>query len=223
MSLKFLPIEPPPDSPIAEFFRIRLMARSAHDAEAGYNIQLRLMQRARARLAAAPFNTHRVAQLDAHISDIKAEFKIVRDHMRDIGSFLIDLAPAIDAITTLDQRLELLNCNHADRSRIDEPDLGMVMLMAAYCVEDSAEHRNDEWNDRPLHTCVNAEMHHVMFHTAEGRELSDKLFDGLFAPGGMFEGMPKYYRQADGTMLRQASPLTVHDAAGSRVIERTPS
>lgn len=220
---KFLPVEPVLDSPIVAFMRLRLMARSAHELQSSYHGLLRLGRRARARLEAGQFNAHRIAQLDEHINAVDAELKVIRDHIQHVGAVLIDLGPEIDKITTLEQRLELLNCNHADRSRIDEPNINMVLLMAAYCVEDSAAHRNDEWNDRPLHTAVNAEMHRVMLDTPEGRAVHDKLFDELFAPGGMFEAVPRYYRQPDGTMLRQGPPLTVHDADGSRVVERKPS
>lgn len=152
--------------------------------------------------------------------------KVIRSHVQHIGAVLIDLAPEIDKMTTLSQRLELLNCNRADRTDLgqsDETDLGMMHLMAVYCIEDSAEHRSDEWNDRPLHEAVNAEVHRVMFSTPEGKVASKGLFDELFSPGGMFEKVPRYYRQPDGAMLRQAPPLTVHDADGSRVVERKPS
>ena len=222
----FLPVEPVLERPIVAFLRLRWMARSAHEIEMSYQDLLRLSRKARARLVAGHFNAHRIAELDANAKGIADELKTIRAHIEHVGAVMIDLAPEIDKVTTVGQRLELLNCNRADRAdlgKLDQSDLGMVHLMAVYCVEDSAEHRNDEWNDRPLHTAVNAEIHRVMFRTPEGKAASDGLFDELFAPGGMFEKVPKYYKQADGTMLRQASPLTVHDAAGSRVVERKPS
>jgi len=220
---EFLPVEPMLKSPIVAFMRLRLMARSAHAIEASYRGLLHLGRRARVRLEAGQFNAHRISQIDEQIKAVDAEMKVVRDHIRHVGAVLIDLGPEIDKVTTLEERLELLNCNRADRKRIDEPNISMVLLMGAYCVEDSAQHRNDEWNDRPLHAAVNAEMHRVMFDTPEGKAVSDKLFDELFAPGGMFEKVPRYYRQPDGTMRRQAPPLVVHDADGSRVVERKPS
>jgi hypothetical protein len=220
---KFLPITPVLSSPMTVFLRLRRMARAAHRIQAEYHVDRRRAQRFRSQLAAGHFNAHRIAQLDAYIGDIDAELKIVRDHMRDLGGALIDVAPEIDAITTLSQRLDLLGCNITDRSDIDEPNPGIVLLMAAYCLEDSAEHRADEFNDRPLHACVNAEIHHKMFSTPEGRAATRPIFDALFAPCGLFEGVPKYFQQPDGTMLRQAPALTVHDAAGSRVVERKPS
>ena len=222
----FLPVEPVLELPIVAFMRLRRMARSAHEIAGSYRDLLRLIRRARARLEAGPFNAHRVAQLDANTKALEAELKFIRSHVQHVGAVLIDLAPEIDKVTTLGQRLELLNCNCADRAdlgQLDETAVGMMHLMAVYCVEDSAEHRNDEWNDRPLHEAVNAEVHRVMFSTPEGKEASKGLFDELFASGGMFEKIPRYYRQPDGTMLRQGPPLTVHDADGSRVVERKPS
>lgn len=176
---KFLPVEPVLDQPIVAFMRLRHMARSAHEIEASYRGLLHVGRRARNRLDAGQFNAHRIAQLDEHINAVDAELKVIRDHIQRVGAVLIDLGPEIDKVTTLDQHLELLNCNHADRDSIDESNITMVLLMAAYCVEDSAEHRKDQRNDRPLHAAVNAEMHRVMFDTPEGNALSDKLFDEL--------------------------------------------
>lgn len=222
----FLPVEPMLNRPIVAFMRLRLMARSAHEIRASYEDLMRIGRRARARLEAGRFNAHCIAELDATIKTIETGLKAIRAHFQHVGAVLIDLAPEIDKVTTLGQRLDLLNCNHADRARLDKfdaADLGMMYLMSAHCVEDSAQHRNDEWNDRPLHAAVNAEVQRVMSHTPEGRAVSDKLFDELFAPGGMFEAVPRAYLQADGTLLHQAPPLTVYDANGSRVIERKPS
>lgn len=208
------------------FLQMRRNARTAYKQLDTQRWRLSAARRTRKRLVDGPFNSHRIEQLDAWIADSTEFMRTLKRTQEAIGRSLIDLAPSIDMRTTLDERLDLLNCNRADRAelyKLDEPDLGMVHLMAVYCVEDSAEHRNDEWNDRPLHTAVNAEMHRVMFRTPEGKAASEGLFDELFAPGGMFEKVPKYFQQADGTMLRQAPPLTVHDVAGSRVVERKPS
>jgi hypothetical protein len=61
------------------------------------------------------------------------------------------------------QRLELLNCNPADRAHLDAPEIGLINLIAVYCVEDSAWHRGDDFNDRPLFNAVNAEIMRVLF------------------------------------------------------------
>jgi hypothetical protein len=210
-------------SPVAAFLRLRRNARRVHQSLAKANTLLRVGSRRRLALEKSPFNVARVQALDNGVKEINAACKELREIQEFYGRSLIDLAPWIDGTTTMTQRLELLNCNPADRAEIEEEDAGMVVLMAAYCVEDSAEHRNDEWNDRPLHAAVNAEMHRVMFRTPEGKAASSKLFDELLAPGGLLEGLPRYFQQPDGSFKRQAPPLTVHDADGSRVVERTPS
>lgn len=220
---RLLPVEPMLSSPIVAFMRLRHMARVMLKVRSDYYDLLRQLNRARARLEGSPFNAHRISEIDKATTPIKAELEAIRKHFEQMGAVLIDLAPKIDRMTTLEQRLELLNCNHADTDHIDGSDIGMVMLMAAYCVEDSAQHRGDEWNNRPLHAAVNAEMQRVMFKTAEGRAASDQMFDKLFAPGGMFEAVPRLYRLPDGTILRQGPALTVHDASGSRVVERMPT
>lgn len=208
--------------PIAAFFRLRRNARVVHEnLEMAYQL-LSMGKRTRARMEKSPFNHVRIAALNVEIADVERERDVLWGQRNILGAALIELAPFIDEITTMQERLELLNCNLADRSDLSEPDIRMMLLMGAYCVEDSAEHRGEDWNNRPLHSAVNAEMHRVMFDTPEGRVASDQMFDKLFAPGGMFEAVPRLYRLPDGTIIRQGPPVTVHDATGSRVVERIP-
>jgi hypothetical protein len=174
-------------------------------------------------LAWSPFNKHRVDQVKTYIDGIVGLRKLACEAEQRLGRMVIEIAPRVDAETTMAQRLEILNWNSADLGRLDKPDIGLVELIAVYCVEDSASHRKDEFRSRPLFNAINAEIMRVMFDTPEGREASRQVFDGMFSPGGIFHGLPTYYMQPDGTMKRKAPSLVLHDAAGSRVIERAPS
>ena len=200
-------------SPIQIFIRLRMSARRQHAYLATINRALRMVRRRHERMveAAMPFDGARRSKLEADIAEIEGIRDEARVLYREIGALLIAVADPIDAETTLEQRLELLNCNVADRTELPSDSQGMLYLMGVYCLEDSAGHRRDQFNDRPLHGAVNTHIQHVMFATPEGRAATDKLFDRLFAPGGLFEGVPTYTRKPDGTMLRNPPKLTLHE------------
>lgn len=219
----FLPVETVLDQPIKAFMRLRLIARSAYENDSLHYTLLHYAERAKSHLKKGQFNAHRIALLEDQIAAIQEARKPILELMQRVGALLLELAPKIDKVTTLEQRLELLNCNRADRSKVNRTEVGMRHLMGAYRAEDSADNRNDFRSNRPLHTCITEEVERVMFETPAGRKASGEMFDGLFAPGGMFEKVPRLYRRADGTFLRQGPPLTVHDENGSRVVERKPS
>jgi hypothetical protein len=212
-----------PGSAFTEFAVVRHFVRANDDRLQRVRAELARVRRLAGRLDGSPFNKHRIDQVNDYATTLKELLALTREAQQKLGRIVIDMAQRIDAETTMEQRLEILNCNPADRADLPEPNIGLVELVGVYCVEDSAAHRGDEFNDRPLHAAVNAEIHRVMFDTPEGRAASKPIFDAAFAPGGIFHGLSTYYRQPDGTMKRKAPSLVLHDAAGSRVIERTPS
>ncbi|MBC7859513.1 MAG: hypothetical protein H7Z39_12210 [Burkholderiaceae bacterium] len=168
---------------------------------------------------ASPFNASRAARLRADADEEESYLSKITAMRLEMGRFLIDGAREFDMATTLEQRFELLNTNVADRAAVPA-GAGLVDLLFVYCAEDSAAHRGDQWNDAPMGNAMRWAVLDGMANTPKGREASTKLFGELFAPGGLFYGAPTYYQHPDGTMLRQAPALVVHDAAGSRTIER---
>lgn len=211
------------DAPLTDFAIIRHYARANRARRADAKAQLRSIVQIAAQYRESPFDRHRLKKANAHMDTILEHLRSIRRADQALGRLIYELAPRIDAMTTMEQRLELLNCNVADRAELDEPNIGLIELIAAYCVEDSAAHRRDQYSDRPLYNAVNAEMMRVMFRTPEGRAASKPIMDSAFEPGGILHGVPTYYRQADGTMKRKAPSLVLHDAAGARVIEREPT
>lgn len=210
-----------PASVLTEFVLVRHYARANHERIAETRDLLCRIERIAECYKDSPFDKHRLKEANFHRKAVQDHLQTIYRAQESMGRIITDMAPRIDAITTMEQRLELLNCNPADRTHLDETDIGLVHLIAVYCVEDSAAHRRDRLNDRPLHAAVNAEMIRVMFDTPEGRAARKPITDALFAPGGLLHGVPTYYRQPDGSMKRKAPALALHDAAGSRVIERT--
>ncbi|WP_332848691.1 hypothetical protein [Massilia sp. S19_KUP03_FR1] len=191
------------------FFAMRLGVRRLHAKLEQDYAQIRSLGRKKAILAsgASPFNQDRIAKIDSEIADVRVHSTALRDVLRDAGKVLIQVGDQIDSETTLEQRFELMNCNVADRPTIDDEHSGMVYLMGVYCVEDSAQHRCDQFNDRPLHAAVNAHIHHQMFSTPEGRKVADEIFDEMLAPGGLLEKVSTYTRSSDGPMHRNPPRL----------------
>lgn len=182
----------------------------------------RLRRQAKKLQQASPFNHARAADLLFAAKMIDASRKVANEFFISIGRYLINVAPEFDAATTLEERCEILNVNVADRADL-LPEHGLVEIVNIYGLEDSAFYRNSIWKSGPLFEAINGEIMRVMFKTPEGRAKSKQLTDELFAPGGLFYGVPTYYQQPDGAMLRKAPALTVHDADGARVIERKPT
>lgn len=210
-------------SPLTEFIVIRHFVRANDARMKRLWAEEKRVRKLLERLAWSPFNKHRIEQVNEYVAAVAELRKLARSAEQRLGRIVIDVALRIDAATTMEQRLELLNCNPADRADLIEPDIGLVELISVHCVEDSAAHRADEFNNRPLHSAVWAEIIRSMRDTPEGRAASARFMDEALAPGGLLYGVRTGHLQPDGVLKLQAPALVLHDASGSRVIERTPS
>jgi len=210
-------------SALTTFIVVRFYVRANWQRMKELGIKMTRARRTAARLESSPFDRHRLKTIRDYIEAMTALQRTYRDSERQLGRVIIDLAPMFDAATTMEQRLEVLNCNPADRAALTESDVSLVELISVHCVEDSAAHRADEFNIRPLHSAVWAEIIRSMHDTPEGRAVSSKLMDDALAPGGLLYGVRTGHLQPDGTLKLQSPALVLHDASGSRVIERTPT
>lgn len=172
--------------------------------------------------SATAFNGHRVAMLRKSAAMISAARDELREQSHVIGGGLMSIVSAFDAATTLAQRCDILNVNLADRGALSEKD-GLVNIVLLHALEDSAFYRGSEWNDGPLFNAIRWEMMRVMTETAEGRNASAQLWEIALAPGGALYGMLTYVQRSDGSMLRKAPDLTLHDQEGARIVRRKPS
>lgn len=148
-----------------------------------------------------PFAASRIKTMEATARDLADRARTVSDDIHGFGKLLADAAPMIDACTTLDERCCALNVNVADRSGLTEAD-GVVNIVFLHGLEDSAERRHAQWNDGPLFNGL-----HLVFadflRTPEGQRVGNSLFE----PGGLFEDVPTYTMNADGTMKRNPPRL----------------
>ncbi|AXE96117.1 hypothetical protein CUJ90_28245 [Paraburkholderia terricola] len=148
-----------------------------------------------------PFHAGRILKLEERADKLDAHRAALSASIRECGYMLADAAPQIDAITTLAERCDLLNVNVADRAWLSDAD-GVVSILFAHALEDSAERRHCEFNDGPLFNALRRVMMDFL-DTPGGQAASNSLFE----PGGMFEWLPFYRQNPDGTVTRVPPPL----------------
>jgi hypothetical protein len=132
----------------------------------------------------------------------------LRESLKESGRLLVDAARLVDAGTTLAQRCEILNVNVAERADLTDAD-GLVQIVFAHGLEDSAARRKVEWNDGPLYSAMQPVFMDFLTNTKEGQELGDSLFE----PGGLLATVPMYSQAADGSMKRLPPRLHVVPSA----------
>lgn len=160
-----------------------------------------------------PFDRTRILELEKQADELGKESRKISDAMRGYGQLLMDLALFIDTYTTLDERCDLLNVNIADRSQLG-PDDGVVRIVFAHGLEDSAERRHCQWNDGPLFRAAQFVFADFLA-TQEGRAVGETLFQ----PGGLFERVPTYSTKPDGTLKRNPPNLRVVDTSARALNE----
>jgi hypothetical protein len=148
-----------------------------------------------------PFDAARISKQEQRAHELDARGRALSENIRRYGCLLTEAASCIDMCTTLAERCELLNVNIADRTVLTDGD-GVVTILFAHALEDSAERRHCEFNDGPLFTAMRLVMMDLL-DTPQGQAASHALYE----PGGMFEWLPFYTRNPDGTWTRLPPPL----------------
>jgi len=154
-----------------------------------------------------PMLLRRAAVLETRANELRADLKMLHGHMRSVGQKLVQCAPEIDAYIPQALQMDLLNVNPVDRSNVPA-DAGIVKIVFVWGLENSAEHRDDDWKNSPMFRAVQLAFMHEMIHNEELKARTDEM---LFGHGGMFEFVPRYQPQVDGTMKRMAPPLRIAD------------
>lgn len=154
--------------------------------------------------AGNPFDQNRIKDRELAAKDLRKHASECRHALKDLGRALIDVAPVIDSVLTLAQRCDILNVNVADRTGLSDED-GIVQLVYLKGLEDSAEHRDQDFKDAPLNNAMTLVFIDFLCNHPEGRKLGDSLFE----PGGLFEGVPKYRQLPNGSMERMPPRLRV--------------
>jgi hypothetical protein len=190
--------------------RLRRSARRAVAKQDRLHDEARRLRRSALSLRqlGSPFDRARILELEKQADQLGTERCKISDAMRGYGKLLMDLALFIDTYTTLDQRCDLLNVNIADRSQLS-PDDGVVRIVFAHGLEDSAERRHSQWNDGPLFRAAQLVFADFL-SSPEGLAVGASLFQ----PGGLFERVPTYSTNRDGTLSRNPPKLRMVDVQG---------
>ncbi|MFT4504599.1 hypothetical protein [Caballeronia sp. 15711] len=190
--------------------RLRRSARRAVAKQDRLHDEARRLRRSALalRTLGSPFDRARILELEKQADQLGKESCKISDAMRGYGKLLMDLALFIDTYTTLDERCDLLNVNIADRSKLS-PEDGVVRIVFAHGLEDSAERRHCQWNDGPLFRAAQ-----LVFADFLLSPECLALRVGLFQPGGLFERVPTYSTSRDGTLKRNPPKLRMVTTQG---------
>lgn len=161
-------------------------------------------------------SNRRADVLQERVDDYQAALKPYREQLVDLGSRLFWCADYIDKALPQEVVLDLLNVNLVDRGQL-KPGDGIVMVVFGHGLENSVEGRGKDFLDTPLFKACQS---HFARELATNRKLKEATDTMMFGAGGIFEFLPTYTQQADGSMtrnpprLRIADPLLDHQEKG---------
>jgi len=145
--------------------------------------------------------------LQERVDGYQEALKPYREQLVDLGGRLFWCAPYIDKAVPQDVLLDLLNVNHVDRSQLKATD-GIEMVVFGHGLENSAETRGRDFLDSPLFQACHS---HFARELATNRKLKEATDSMMFGAGGIFEFLPTYTQQADGSMKRNPPRLRIAD------------
>lgn len=212
-------------SPMVRYVALRKCASVLDQTISSHSSHIRALRRAKAKLLEqSSFNAWRASLQQDAIDWWESIVRPLRDLQKKLGRALIDVGAELDAELDFDGLCQLLSVNDAERREIEDNTFtekrDFMTVASVFGFDNSATYRGEHLKGDPVYWAINQEIMRVMFDTPEGKEASDKMWKELFRPGGMFHGVPTYYTQPDGTVLRKSADLTVHDENGSHVVER---
>jgi len=212
-------------SPLVRYVALRKCAVTLDRLISEHRAHIRMLGRAKSKLLEqSRFNTWRANVQQDAIDWWKSRLRPIEDLQQKLGRALIDIGAELDEALDFDGLCELLVVNTAERREIENNTFtdkrDFMTVASVFGFDNSATYRCKYSKGDPVYWAINEEIMRVMFDTPEGKVASDKMWQELFKPGGMFHGMPTYYMQPDGSVLRKSADLTIHDENGSHIVER---
>lgn len=162
-----------------------------------------------------PFTQNKLASVEKLLHDCR---KVNRDLLIDYGQVLSAYRAELEASMTFDQLCEVLCVNPIHRSEVADIEEGLLAITwIGGQFEDSSAHYGKEGlvGAGPVTRAIGAAMQSFMLKNAH-------LLPDPTAPGGPLYGVPTYTRQPDGSMVMNTPAVTVHSAAGSKVVKSRP-
>lgn len=158
------------------------------------------------------------AKLDEAVQLLRDCRKANRDLLISYGQILRDYHRELESSMTFEQLCEVLCVNPVHRKEVEDIEKGLYAITwIGGWFEDSATHygKDGETGAGPVTRAIGAAMEDFMIKNSH-------LLPDPFAPGGPFYGVPLYTQQPDGTMVMSTPAVTVHSAAGSKVVASRP-
>lgn len=161
-----------------------------------------------------PFTKSKLVEVEQLLSDCR---KANRKLLISYGQMLRDGHQAFEGDLGWEGLCDVLCVNPVHRDEAGEHDRGLFGLtwIGGQFEDSSTHYGSDVTGGGPITRAVSAAMQEWMLKNM------DKLPDP-FAPGGPFYGLPLYTQQPDGAMVMNTPAVTVHSAAGSKVVASKP-
>lgn len=153
------------------------------------------------------FMIRRAELLENGLPELETRIQAINDLLLENGKLLMDCSSSIDLSVPQSMLLDLLAVNRVDRGSIRDGD-GIIEIVYAHALEESATFRGSDWKQGPLAQAVMAYFTHQMIHNEEFKQKADEC---LFGKGGMFEFLPFYKIGGDGQMMQQPPRLRLAD------------
>lgn len=147
--------------------------------------------------------------LQERVDGYQEAIRPYREQLVDLGGRLFWCAEYIDRALPQEVVLDLLNVNLVDRSQV-KPDDGIAMIVFGHGLENSVEGRGKDFLDTPLFKACHSRFAREL---ASNRKLEAATNEMMFGAGGIFEFLPTYNQQPDGSMKRNPPRLRVADPA----------
>ena len=181
-----------------------------HDQRHALRRQARLMRERGA------FAQRRAKELEQQADSHGAEdLDLSRPVLLAFGEALLSDSNGYMATLGFDAVCELLSVNRVEREQARaEGVVDLAELIFVRNLEDSASHRGEDWKRGPLFDACLAAMAEYMRRTPR------HLRPDPFALGGPLYGVPVHEIHPGSSMTTKRPALVVHDANGSRVVER---
>lgn len=161
------------------------------------------------------------ATLDGLLKAKRASQQLDNGAIQALGAHIVSLDRQVQRIMTFAHVADIfcINVSHRAEAETYYNEHGLLGLLFSARMEDTASSRGGDWRYSEWGPSVIAVNEYMIDWMVKN---SDQLPDP-FAPGGPLYGVATYSRAPDGSLHRNAPPLTLHSRDGtSRVIQRGP-
>lgn len=189
---------------------VRLALRNVNAMVDCNMAEARLVKKYRA--SGNPFLIRNSETIEARIAARRKDIASWNDMVLNIGHRLWAFADYIDHLIPISELFDILEVNPVDRTKVCATE-GFKEIVFVRGLEDSATHRESDWKEGPLFEAMVRWMMHCMDTSPD---LKNRITDGMFGKGGLFEFVPTYSRTTSGEFKRNPPKLRLADETDLR-------